>query len=228
MLVALSLASLLTTAGCLHIRLHTAIASNGGTVRSIELSADEKYRALLESTQESKGLTSSARDGWAERSYVQAGRFHRVLSKEFLDVVGIPDRELQRLFGHWIEPGAYQEGDAVEFDIYRTLPATSYSFRETFHIRPSTAALTEARQLPQPSVKVRIEVEMPGRLLESPAATRTDRGTAAWNFAITIEDTAAFAGQVTATSGRTHMWHYLVAGTLAILFLAFLPRQFRR
>ena len=227
MLAALSLASLLTTAGCLHIRLHTAIASNGGTVRSIELSAEEKYRDLLENTQEGDGQTPPALDGWGERSHVRAGRFHRVLAKESLDVAGISDRELRSLFGRWIELGPYREGDAVEFDIYRTLPATSYTFRERFNIRPSAAALAEARKQPLSPVEVRIEVEMPGRPLESPAAARDGR-IAAWNFSMAIEDTAAFSGQVTAASGRTHLWHYLVAGTLVILFLAFLPRQFRR
>ena len=227
LLVALSLA-LLPTASCVHIRLNTAIAADGGTLRSLDLSVDEKYRPLLKKAQKTDGQMFSAQDQWTERSYVQDERFHRVLTKEFQDVAGISDRELRSLFGQWIELGAYQEGDAVDFDIYRTLPATSYAFRETFNIRPSAAALTEARQQSLPPVKVQIAVEMPGQLLESPSATRTDGRTATWNFSIAIEDTASFAEQVTVRSGRTHFWHYLFAGTLVILFLVSLPGQFRR
>lgn len=227
LLAALAFA-LLTASGCLHVRLNTAVAADGGTLRSLDLSVDEEFRPLLMKAHETGGQLVSAPDRWRERTHVEDGRFHRVLTRESHDADGISDRELRSLFGQWIELGPYEEGDAVEFDVYRTLPATTYSFRETFNIRPGAAALTRAREQPLPPVEVRIAVEMPGRLLESPSAARTEGGTATWDFTMAIEDTASFAGQVTVKSGRTHFWHFLLAGILAILFLASLPRQFRR
>ena len=227
LLVALSLA-LLTTASCVHIRLNTAIAADGGTLRSLDLSVDEKYRPLLKKAQKTDGQMFSAQ-GSVDGEELCPGRTLPSSPHE-----GIPGcrRHIRpraaALFGQWIELGAYQEGDAVDFDIYRTLPATSYAFRETFNIRPSAAALTETRQQSLPPVEVQIAVEMPGQLLESPSATRTDGRTATWNFSIAIEDTTSFAEQVTVRSGRTHFWHYLFAGTLVILFLVSLPGQFRR
>ncbi len=227
LLAALAFA-LLTASGCLHVRLNTAIAADGGTLRSLDLSVDEEFRPLLMQAHETGGQLVPARDRWRERSHVEEGRFHRVLTRESHDADGISDRELRSLFGQWIELGPYEEGDAVEFDVYRTLPATTYAFRETFNIRPGAAALARAREQPLPPVEIEIAVEMPGELLESPSATRTKGGTAAWNYTMAIEDTASFAGQVTVKSGRTHFWHFLLAGILVILFLVSLPGQFRR
>ena len=223
----LALASLLCAVGCVHIRLHTAIGGNGSTLRTLNISMDERYLENLEKAEEVEGQLSASQDLWTDTSYVHEGSFHRVLTNEHHDVTGISDRELQSLFGQWIELNAYERSDLLEFDIYRAFPATSYSYRETFTIRPSAAAVAIAREESLSAAKIEIAVDMPGELLESPAAARIEENRATWSFSDALADTTPFVGQVAAKSGRTNFWHFLIAGTIAILILSFLPGQFR-
>ncbi len=222
----LLLTYLFLLSGCLHIRLHTSIFPNGRASRRLDISVNAEYRARLEEGRNSDGVaTALKQEGWRETTYMRDGQFHWVLTRDFHDVKSMSDRMIETAFGRWVKVGAYQEGDAVDFDPYHGVFKTTYTFRESFHFYPDLDSFSLYEKPPSP-IQIEISVHMPGKVLEAPGAAQSDNRSAVWQFSVSSQDTAVFNRDLLVKSGRSHFWPQFFIGALIILFIVYLPYQF--
>ncbi len=225
--LSLLLACPLLFSGCLQVRLHTVIYANGSTLRRLDISVDEQYSDQLQDQSDTEMAVVSETELWDSTTYVRDGRFHRVFKKKFSDVESMSDRMIHVFFGKWVRLETYRESEKVEFDIYRTFSATTYTFQQSLQIYPNVDTLLVLYGRQVPPVRIEISVDMPGKLLESPGALVTEDN-ALWRFSISPQDTSAFGRCFLVKSGRSHFWSQFLIGVLVILFVVYLPRQFLR